>query len=87
MEKYNDKDYLTKKTEESMTNKMMQRLSDGKDLRSNWKSQAKEQRGNQKQFIRQDQDDHVFTQGEDPMVALKKRSLYQQNLAFNNQTS
>jgi hypothetical protein len=42
MEKYNDKDYLTKKTEESMTNKMMQRLSDGKDLRSNWKSQAKE---------------------------------------------
>ena len=38
VEKYNDKDYLTKKTEESMKDKMIQRLNDGKDLRHNWKS-------------------------------------------------
>jgi hypothetical protein len=42
MSKY-DKDFLSRKTEESMTNKMMQRLNDGKALRSNWKNQVKEQ--------------------------------------------
>ena len=53
MQKY-DQDYLTKKTEENMKSKMLQRLNDGKALRQNWKSQVKEQKGNQQQFVRKD---------------------------------